>query len=68
MPPTLITRDRIAIEAFRQEYGSIVMKPLYGNGGAGIFKVGKDDPNFGPALRHVSGGFTRALGQPALPA
>ena len=48
MPPTLITRDRAAIEAFRQEHGAIVMKPLYGNGGAGIFKIGLDDPNFGP--------------------
>ncbi len=48
MPPTLIARDRALIEAFRKEHGAIVMKPLYGNGGAGIFKVGPDDPNFGP--------------------
>jgi glutathione synthase len=48
MPPTLITRDRPMIEEFRKEHGAIVMKPLYGNGGAGIFKVGLDDPNFGP--------------------
>jgi glutathione synthase len=48
MPPTLITRDRLMIEEFRKEHGAIVMKPLYGNGGAGIFKVGQDDPNFGP--------------------
>jgi glutathione synthase len=48
MPPTLITRDRLMIEDFRKEHGAIVMKPLYGNGGAGIFKVGPDDPNFGP--------------------
>lgn len=47
MPPTLITRDRAAIEAFRAEHGEIVMKPLYGAGGAGVFKVGKVDPNFG---------------------
>ena len=47
MPPTLITRDKAAIEAFRAEHGEIVMKPLYGNGGAAVFKVGEKDPNFG---------------------
>ena len=47
MPPTLITRDRDAIEAFRAEHGDIVMKPLYGNGGAAVFKVARRDPNFG---------------------
>jgi glutathione synthase len=47
MPPTLITRDRKEIEAFRAEHGDIVMKPLYGNGGAAVFKVGARDPNFG---------------------
>jgi glutathione synthase len=47
MPPTLITRDRDAIEAFRAEHGEIVMKPLYGNGGAAVFKVGVNDANFG---------------------
>jgi glutathione synthase len=47
MPPTLITRDRDAIEAFRAEHGEIVMKPLYGFGGGGVFKVASVDPNFG---------------------
>ena len=47
MPPTLIARDRDAIEAFRAEHGEVVMKPLYGNGGAAVFKVGRKDPNFG---------------------
>jgi glutathione synthase len=47
MPPTLITRDRGEIEAFRREHGEIVMKPLYGNGGAAVFKVVERDPNFG---------------------
>jgi glutathione synthase len=47
MPPTLITRDKAEIEAFRDEFGEIVMKPLYGHGGATVFKTGKDDPNFG---------------------
>lgn len=47
MPSTLITRDRKEIEAFRKEHGDIVMKPLYGNGGAAVFKVAASDPNFG---------------------
>jgi glutathione synthase len=47
MPPTLVSRDREAIQDFRAEHGDVVMKPLYGNGGAGVFKVGRDDPNFG---------------------
>lgn len=47
MPPTLITRDKLEIEAFRAEFGDIVMKPLYGNGGAAVFRVTQDDLNFG---------------------
>ncbi len=47
MPPTLISRDRDTIEAFRGAQGDIVMKPLYGNGGAAVFKVARRDPNFG---------------------
>jgi glutathione synthase len=47
MPPTLISRDRAAIEEFRAEQREVVMKPLYGHGGAAVFKVGPNDPNFG---------------------
>ncbi|GJD94095.1 glutathione synthase [Methylobacterium iners] len=47
MPPTLITRDRAEIEAFRAEHGTVVMKPLHGHGGAAVFRVSPDDPNFG---------------------
>jgi glutathione synthase len=47
MPPTLIARDKAAIEAFRAEHGEVVMKPLYGFGGAAVFKVAVQDPNFG---------------------
>ena len=46
MPPTLISRDRGEIEEFRRELGTIVMKPLHGHGGAAVFKVTEDDPNF----------------------
>ena len=47
MPPTLIARDRAAIEAFRAVHGEVVMKPLYGFGGSAVFKVARQDPNFG---------------------
>src|SRR6187455_2131458 len=47
MPPTLITRDLTEIKAFRTTHGDIVMKPLYGNGGAAVFLVEREDPNFG---------------------
>jgi glutathione synthase len=47
MPPTLVTRDREAIERFRASQGEIVMKPLYGHGGASVFKLAQRDPNFG---------------------
>ncbi len=47
MPPTLLTRDRAMIEKFRAKHGEVVMKPLYGHGGAAVFKVSQRDPNFG---------------------
>jgi len=47
MPPTLITRDLDAIKAFRGEHGDIVMKPLYGKGGEAVFRVAREDLNFG---------------------
>ncbi|MGF1545058.1 MAG: glutathione synthase [Parvularculaceae bacterium] len=45
-PPTLITRDWEAARAFRAEHGDVIVKPLYGNGGAGVFKMSADDGNF----------------------
>jgi glutathione synthase len=47
MPPTLITRDLDEIKAFRREHGDIVMKPLYGKGGEAVFRLEKEDLNFG---------------------
>jgi glutathione synthase len=47
MPPTLLTRDLDAIKAFRAEHGDIVMKPLYGKGGEGVFLLTREDLNFG---------------------
>lgn len=47
LPPTLMTRDRDALVAFRAEFGDVILKPLFGNGGAGVFRVRHDDENFG---------------------
>uniref|UniRef100_UPI003BAA87DB glutathione synthase n=1 Tax=Stappia sp. TaxID=1870903 RepID=UPI003BAA87DB len=47
MPETLITRDRAAIDAFRARHGDIVMKPLFGHGGAAVFRITADDLNYG---------------------
>ena len=45
MPPTLLTRDRDEIRAFWREYGDIILKPLFGNGGAGVFRLRQGDEN-----------------------
>ena len=50
MPATLITRDAAEIRAFREEMGDIIIKPLYGNGGAGVFHLKKDDRNLSSLL------------------
>jgi glutathione synthase len=50
MPETLITRDVAEIEAFRREHDNIILKPLYGNGGAGVYKSSRDDMNFGSVM------------------
>ena len=50
MPPTLISSDPEAIRAFRDEHGEIVVKPLYGNGGAGVFHLRPGDDNLGSLL------------------
>ncbi|MGF1608054.1 MAG: glutathione synthase [Kiloniellales bacterium] len=45
MPPTLISSVRSEIQAFRAEYGDIIIKPLFGNGGAGVFHLPPEDEN-----------------------
>jgi len=49
MPQTLISRDPHAIRDFRDEFGEIIIKPLYGNGGAAVFRLRQGDENL-PAL------------------
>ncbi len=45
MPPTLITADMDEVRAFRDEYKDIIIKPLFGNGGAGVFHIKPGDEN-----------------------
>jgi glutathione synthase len=47
MPPTLVSRDLAEIRAFRAKHGDIVMKPLYGHGGGAVFRITREDLNFG---------------------
>ncbi|RRH76653.1 glutathione synthase [Falsigemmobacter faecalis] len=44
-PPTTIARDLETIRAFKQKHGDIILKPLYGNGGAGVFRLDPNDRN-----------------------
>ena len=50
MPPTLISADVEDIKAFRRDHKDIIIKPLYGNGGAGVFHIRPDDENMGALL------------------
>ena len=45
MPPTIVTRSLEDVQAFRREMGDVILKPLYGNGGAAIFRLGREDTN-----------------------
>ncbi|MEM9146959.1 MAG: glutathione synthase [Pseudomonadota bacterium] len=55
MPPTAIARSLDEIRAFRAAHGDIIVKPLYGNGGAGVFKLTKDDSNLASLHEMFSG-------------
>ena len=50
MPATLISRDIEAIKAFRNKHKDIIIKPLFGNGGAGIFRIQPSDQNLNSLL------------------
>lgn len=58
IPPTMIARSLERIRDFRAEHGDVIVKPLYGNGGAGIFRIGADDPNLAP-LHEMFAGINR---------
>jgi glutathione synthase len=54
MPPTLISSNAAAIREFWKEHKEIILKPLFGNGGAGVFRVRHDDENFNSLLEMFS--------------
>lgn len=55
VPPTLITRDSVAIEAFLEEHGEIVIKPLYGYAGHSVFSLKRGDTNLHALLEMFLG-------------
>ncbi len=57
-PPTLVARDLAAIRAFRADHGDIILKPLYGNGGAGVFRLDPNDRNLA-SLHELFTGISR---------
>ncbi len=57
-PPTTIARDLQTIKAFKDMHGDIILKPLYGNGGAGVFRLDANDRNL-TSLHELFTGFSR---------
>jgi glutathione synthase len=55
MPPTLITTRRDEVLAFRREHKDIIVKPIFGNGGAGVFHIGPEDENLNALLEMFTG-------------
>jgi glutathione synthase len=62
MPPTLIASRRSDVDAFRREHRDIIVKPLFGNGGAGVFHLKPDDENLGALLEM----FTQMYREPVI--
>ncbi|WP_420569446.1 glutathione synthase [Thalassovita sp.] len=58
MPPTTIARDLTTIRAFKERHGDVILKPLYGNGGAGVFRLTQSDRNL-TSLHELFTGFSR---------
>lgn len=57
-PPTAIARDLETLKAFRARHGEVILKPLYGNGGAGVFKLSAGDSNLA-SLHELFSGINR---------
>ncbi|WP_290689525.1 MULTISPECIES: glutathione synthase [unclassified Haematobacter] len=57
-PPTAIARDLDTIRAFKADHGDVILKPLYGNGGAGVFRLDENDRNLS-SLYELFTGFSR---------
>jgi len=58
IPPTTIARDLSTLRAFKAEHGDIILKPLYGNGGAGVFRLDPNDRNLA-SLHEMFTGISR---------
>ena len=58
IPPTMIARDLDTIKSFKAEHGDIILKPLYGNGGAGVFRLDHSDRNLA-SLHELFTGMSR---------
>ncbi|MEM9128516.1 MAG: glutathione synthase [Pseudomonadota bacterium] len=58
MPPTAIARDLDTIKAFKADHGDVIVKPLYGNGGTGVFLLRENDRNLS-SLFELFTGFSR---------
>jgi glutathione synthase len=69
IPPTMISRDLGELRRFKEEHGDMILKPLYGNGGAGVFRLGHEDRNLS-SLFELFTGFSREplIAQKYLPA
>lgn len=61
MPPTLITSDPVEIKAFRDEHKDIIIKPLYGNGGAGVFHLQPGDENLASLVEMFTENFREPM-------
>ncbi|RWR46323.1 glutathione synthase [Sinirhodobacter ferrireducens] len=57
-PPTLIARDLATIREFKARHGDVILKPLYGNGGAGVFRLDPNDRNLA-SLHELFTGISR---------
>jgi len=57
-PPTTVARDLETIKAFKSRHGDVILKPLYGNGGAGVFRLDAQDRNL-TSLHELFTGFSR---------
>ena len=68
-PPTIVARDLATLKAFKARHGDVILKPLYGNGGAGVFRLDPNDRNF-TALWELFAGINREplIAQKFLPA
>src|SRR5690606_23061344 len=68
-PPTMIARDLSSLLAFKHEHGDIILKPLYGSGGAGVFRLDPNDRNLA-SLHELFTGMNREplIAQKFLPA